>query len=258
MVSEPSGDETVNAFLRAWRYFKRQLPKVAEVKGPFFGMLGVAVLLAGGAGWLIPRMALYLPEIERLEHQAESLKDTIEGHKGTIERQKTEISQRDRMLRERDGWLEQYREELRAKTDPEALASLKALQKEVRQLEEQTAAVLNFAEPEWKKDEDGGFTVLGNFEVGAATPRSGLTFGITSAAFESFKITKIVGGLPYCAEYLNPESHVNLGIFRVHCRYASGRYYFQIKLRHAASIVIRYAFEQKPDGPDVTWQVPKS
>lgn len=84
MVSDPGSDEVYNLGRRAWRYVKREWPKVKAVKGPFFGMLFVLAGVVGFAVWLLT--SAYLSRaIEGKDQQNSLLSATVKQHEATIE-----------------------------------------------------------------------------------------------------------------------------------------------------------------------------
>lgn len=240
MVSEPGSDEVYNLGRRAWRYVKREWPKVKAVKGPFFGVLAVGLLAAGGASWLLAR-GIYTSEIEGLQREKGSLVTTIESLKGTITQQRE--------------YLEQLRYQTQSGTNPEAIKKIQELQNELHKLRSDTDATVDFLGPDSVQKIGGSYIVKGKIQINATTPKSGLTFGFTTTQFQDFKIIAATDLPVICGPYKSPKL-AELGAHRFHCRNVNGAYWFELKIGVAGPIAIRHQLEGKQEGKVVTWQIP--
>ena len=240
MVSEPSGDELFKWAKRLWRYFRKEYPKVREVKGPFWGMLVGVAILCVVAGWLIPRAVYYVPKIRSLDYRIETSAAVIEKQKATITDQ--------------GAWLAQLRYQTQSQNNPDAIKRIEELQSEITRLHKEVTASLQFHAPEWQKHETGQWAAKGWFSVQSKFARSGLLIGVSSK--NTFKSEVGSSGVLIGGEYKNSNAWTQLGSYRYYIQNPSGAYFLKVLMEEPAPIVVRHVFEGEKEGPVVTWQVP--
>lgn len=245
MVADPGSDEIGYWGRGAFRYFRRAWPKVREVKGPFLGLLSVLVLVFCGATYLITSSILNL-DIKNLETQKGTLEATIKKQQSTIADQ--------------GAWLAELRSQTQSKSNPAALEQIRKLQRDFKTLRSETDASVSFSPPIVKELKDGAYLVQSVMHINSATPRTGLTIGITTDQFEGFSVVNITGA-PLLhvlhGQYTRPDAWTKLGAYRHHFRNVSGAYRIEIKIGKLAPILIGYILEgkEKEGIQRVTWQI---
>ncbi len=242
MVTEPSSDEIYGWGRRASRYARRTWPKVRELKGPFFGLLSLGLVIAVGVTFLGTR-AFFVSDIKDLQGQKATLEATIKKQQSTIADQ--------------GGWLAQLRHQTQSESNPGVLERIEALQKEIQTLRAETDASISFSPPIVKKMKDGAYLVQSTMHINSATPRTGLTIGITTEQFEGFSVVNITGAPLLHGRYTRPDAWTELGAYRHHFRNVSGVYGLKIKIGKLAPIFIGYILEgkEKEGIQRVTWQI---
>lgn len=138
-----------------------------------------------------------------------------------------------------------------------AVEKIEKLQEELRSLRAETDASVSFSPPIVKKMKDGAYLVQSTMHINSATPRTGLTIGITTEQFEGFSVVNITGAPLLHGRYTRPDAWTELGAYRHHFRNVSGAYGLKIKIGKLAPIFIGYILEgkEKEGIQRVTWQI---